>query len=307
MELAVRAEGLRKRFGKHEALRGVDLAVEPGTVCGLLGPNGAGKTTVVRVLTTLLRPDAGTAVVAGHDIRREPDAVRYRIGLAGQYAAVDELLTGRANLVMFGRLAGLPARRAKQRADTLLERFRLTEHAERKVKTYSGGTRRRLDVVASLLVAPAVLFLDEPTTGLDPRSRLAMWAAIGELVAEGTTVLLTTQYLDEADRLADQIVVLDHGEVAAAGSPAKLKVSIGGGRLDVVVRDVDRFADAARAIEAAIGRPPELTLDERRLTAPVADGTSALVATVRALDAAGGWPSRTSPFATRRSTRFSWR
>jgi ABC-2 type transport system ATP-binding protein len=287
MDLAVRAEGLRKRFGKHQALRGVDLAVEPGTVCGLLGPNGAGKTTVVRVLSTLLRPDSGTAVVAGHDIRREPDAVRYRIGLAGQYAAVDELLTGRANLVMFGRLYGLPVRRAKQRADTLLERFRLTEHAERKVKTYSGGTRRRLDVVASLLVAPPVLFLDEPTTGLDPRSRLAMWAAIGELVAEGTTVLLTTQYLDEADRLADQVVVLDHGEVVAAGPPAKLKVSIGGERLDVVVRDVDRFADAARAIEAAIGRPPELTLDERRLTAPVSDGTSALVAAVRALDAAG--------------------
>jgi ABC-2 type transport system ATP-binding protein len=287
MELAVRAEGLRKRFGRHEALRGVDLAVEPGTVCGLLGPNGAGKTTVVRVLTTLLRPDAGTAVVAGHDIRREPTAVRYRIGVAGQYAAVDELLTGRANLIMFGRLYGLSTRQAKRRADTLLERFRLTEHAERKVKTYSGGTRRRLDVVASLLVAPPVLFLDEPTTGLDPRSRLAMWAAIGELVADGTTVLLTTQYLDEADRLADQIVVLDHGEVVAAGPPAKLKVSIGGERLDVVVREVDRFADAAHAIEAAIGLPPELTLDERRLTAPVADGTSALVATVRALDAAG--------------------
>ena len=287
MEVAVRAEGLRKRFGKHDALRGVDLTVEAGTVCGLLGPNGAGKTTVVRVLATLLRPDAGTATVAGHDILREPDAVRYRIGLAGQYAAVDELLTGRANLVMFGRLYGLSAQRAKRRADTLLERFGLTEAADRKVKTYSGGTRRRLDVVASLLVAPPVLFLDEPTTGLDPRSRLAVWGAIGELVAEGTTVLLTTQYLDEADRLADQVVVLDQGTVVAAGPPAKLKVSIGGERIDVVVREVDRFADAALAMEAAIGTRPELALDERRLTAAVTDGTSALVATVRALDAAG--------------------
>jgi ABC-2 type transport system ATP-binding protein len=287
MDLAVRAEGLRKRFGRHEALRGVDLAVEPGTVCGLLGPNGAGKTTVVRVLSTLLRPDGGTATVAGHDVVSEPDRVRFRIGLAGQYAAVDELLTGRANLVMFGRLYHLSASQAKRRADELLHRFDLVDAADRKVKTYSGGMRRRLDVVASLIVAPAVLFLDEPTTGLDPRNRLAVWRAIAELVADGTTVLLTTQYLDEADRLADQIVVLDHGRVVAAGPPAKLKVSVGGERLDVVVRDVDRFADAANAIRGVTGEAPDLTLDERRLTVPVPDGTSALVAAVRALDEAG--------------------
>jgi ABC-2 type transport system ATP-binding protein len=188
---------------------------------------------------------------------------------------------------MFGRLYHLSARQAKRRADDLLERFNLTDAADRKVKTYSGGMRRRLDVVASLIVAPPVLFLDEPTTGLDPRSRIAMWSAITELVADGTTVLLTTQYLDEADRLADQIVVLDHGRVVAAGSPAKLKVSVGGERLDVVVRDVDRFADAANAIRDVIGEPPDLTLDERRLTAAVPDGTSALVAAARALDEAG--------------------
>jgi ABC-2 type transport system ATP-binding protein len=287
MDFAVRAEGLRKRFGHKEALAGVDLTVTPGTVCGLLGPNGAGKTTVVRVLTTLLRPDAGSAVVAGHDVLHDATAVRSRIGLAGQYAAVDELLTGRANLIMFGRLYRLPAARAKRRADELLERFNLTEAADRKVKTYSGGMRRRLDVVASLIVAPPVLFLDEPTTGLDPRSRMAMWAAISDLVKEGTTVLLTTQYLDEADHLADQIVVLDQGRVAAAGPPGPLKASVGGERLDIVVRDVGRYADAAAVVEKAVGEAPQLDLEQRRLTVAVPNGTAALVTTVRALDDAG--------------------
>jgi len=241
----------------------------------------------VRVLTTLLRPDAGSARVAGHDVLREPDRVRFRIGLAGQYAAVDELLTGRNNLIMFGRLYHLSPREARRRADELLERFDLTEAGDRKVKTYSGGLRRRLDVVASLIVAPPVLFLDEPTTGLDPRSRIAMWSAIGELVADGTTVLLTTQYLDEADRLADQIVVLDAGRVVAAGPPARLKASIGGERLDVVVRDSARFADAAVAIRGATGETPDLDLDDRRITVAVREGTAALVAAVRALDEAG--------------------
>jgi ABC-2 type transport system ATP-binding protein len=214
MDLAVMAEGLRKRFGRTRALDGVDLAVPPGTVCGLLGPNGAGKTTMVRILATLVPPDSGRATVAGVDVVADPQRARYRIGLAGQYAAVDELLTGRSNLVMFGRLYHLPPRAARRRANELLECFDLTESANRPVKTYSGGMRRRLDLAASLLVAPPVLFLDEPTTGLDPRSRLAVWEAIGKLVADGTTVLLTTQYLDEADRLADQIVVLNR-----AGSP----------------------------------------------------------------------------------------
>jgi ABC-2 type transport system ATP-binding protein len=230
VELAVHAEGLRKRFGPTRALDGVDLAVPAGSVCALLGPNGAGKTTAVRILATLLRPDAGTATVAGYDVARQAAHARFRIGLAGQYAAVDEMLTGRGNLVLFGRLYHLPPRVARRRADELLEHFDLTDAADKPVKTYSGGMRRRLDLAASLIVAPAVLFLDEPTTGIDPGSRLRIWEMIGQLVAEGTSVLLTTQYLDEADRLADQIVVLDKGRVAAAGTPARLKSSVGGER-----------------------------------------------------------------------------
>jgi ABC-2 type transport system ATP-binding protein len=281
-EPIVEVEKLVRRFGKVHALRGVDLAVPPGTVCGLLGPNGAGKTTVVRVLTTLLRPDAGRATIAGYDVSRHPEQVRHRIGLAGQYAAVDELLTGRGNLVMFGRLYRMSGSAARRRADELLERFGLAEAAGRRVKTYSGGMRRRLDLAASLLVAPSVLFLDEPTTGLDPNSRMTVWEMVGRIVAEGTTVVLTTQYLDEADRLADQIVVLDRGRVVAAGSPGALKASIGGERIDVVVRDSESLAKAAMAIRAAIGTSPQVDADQRRLTVP-ASGADTLIAVTRAL------------------------
>jgi ABC-2 type transport system ATP-binding protein len=241
----IETEALTKRFGGRAALDGVDLRVPAGTVCGLLGPNGAGKTTVVRILATLLRPDAGRARVAGHDVVREAAQARMKLGLAGQNAAVDEVLSGRTNLVLFGRLHHLPVRRARRRADELLERFRLTAAADRPVRTYSGGMRRRLDLAASLIVAPAALFLDEPTTGIDPGTRLEIWDMIAGLVREGTTVLLTTQYLDEADRLADQIVVLDRGRVAAAGTPLALKRSIGGARVDVVLHDPARAADAA--------------------------------------------------------------
>jgi len=285
--MIIEALGLRKRFGRSEALRGVDLAVPEGTICGLLGPNGAGKTTVVRILATLLRPDAGTATVAGYDVVRQAAQARYRIGLAGQYAAVDELLTGRANLILFGRLCHLGARRAAARAEELLARFDLADSADKRVGAYSGGMRRRLDLAASLIVAPPVLFLDEPTTGLDPRSRYTVWDLIGGLVADGTTVLLTTQYLDEADRLADQIVVLDHGRVAAAGPPARLKADVGGERVDVVLRRGDQLATAATAMREALGVPPEILAGERRLTAAVDRGAASLIEVVRALEAAG--------------------
>ena len=286
-ESAIRAVGLRKRFGKTWALGGVDLDVAPGTVCGLLGPNGAGKTTMVRILTTLLRPDDGYAQVAGFDVVREAERVRYHIGLAGQQAALDELLTGRANLVMIAQLYHLPARAARQRADEMLERFGLTDAADRIVKTYSGGMRRRLDLAVSLIAAPPVLFLDEPTTGLDPRSRNGLWAMLDELVKGGTTLLLTTQYMEEADRLADSIVVIEAGQVIASGSPAALKATIGGERITVVVRDSSHLADAAVALSAVAGAGPDVEVDLRRLTIPAADGAATLAQVVRALDAAG--------------------
>jgi ABC-2 type transport system ATP-binding protein len=280
------AEDLHKRYGPVEALRGLDLTVPEGSVCGLLGPNGAGKTTVVRILATLAAPDRGRACVAGHDVVREPDRVRRRIGLAGQHAAVDERLTGRDNLRMFGRLSHLSRREARARADELLERFGLAGAADRLVGTYSGGMRRRLDLVASLVVSPPVLFLDEPTTGLDPRSRGEIWAAIRQLTAAGATVLLTTQYLDEADRLADAIAVVDAGRVVATGTPEGLKAEIGS-RLDVVVRDPADLEAAARVLAAVAGAEADVDRDERRVSAPAGGRSVALADVVRELDRAG--------------------
>jgi ABC-2 type transport system ATP-binding protein len=234
--LAIQAIDVHKRFKDKVALDGFDLAVRSGDVCALLGPNGAGKTTAVRILTTLLRPDAGRVSVAGYDVRADPRAVRYRIGLVGQHASVDEILTGRQNLVMFGKLYHLSRADARQRADQLLEQFQLTEAADRSVASYSGGMRRRLDLAVSLILSPPVLFLDEPTTGLDPRARIDVWASIKSMVGSGTTVLLTTQYLEEADQLSDQIVVVDTGRVVAQGTPDELKARVGPDRVETVTR-----------------------------------------------------------------------
>ncbi|QXJ26258.1 ATP-binding cassette domain-containing protein [Actinomadura graeca] len=280
----VAAEALRKRFGATQALDGLDLAVPAGTVCGLLGPNGAGKTTAVRILATLADADSGHARVAGHDVAREPDRVRARIGLAGQHAAVDENLTGRANLRLFGRLYHLSRAAARHRADELLERFGLAEAADRPVGGYSGGMRRRLDLIASLILRPQVLFLDEPTTGLDPRSRGEIWDSVRELVADGTTVLLTTQYLDEADRLADDIAVVDHGRVIATGTPDELKSSIGD-RLDVVLEDAAAASGAAGVLHRLAGAYP--ALDGDRLSVALAHGSVRIADLVRELDRAG--------------------
>ena len=287
MEFVILAEGLRKRYGETRALDGLDLAVEEGTVCGLLGPNGAGKTTGVRILSTLLKPDGGRAEVAGFDVVRQAEQVRYSIGLAGQHAAVDEILSGRQNLEMFGRLYHLGAREARRRTEELLERFGLTEAADEQAKHYSGGMRRRLDLAASFILAPRGMFLDEPTTGLDPRGRNEVWEAIRSLVAGGTTVLLTTQYLDEADQLADQIVVVDAGRAIADGTPDDLKSRVGGDRIDVVVRSAGELAAAARTIGRVCGADPEIDREARRVSAPVTDRVSVLTETVRALDDAG--------------------
>jgi ABC-2 type transport system ATP-binding protein len=284
---AIRTQGLRKRYGGTVALGGLDLTVPAGTVHGLLGPNGAGKTTVVRILATLLRPDAGRAEVAGLDVTHRPDLVRARIGLLGQRTAVDDDLSGRQNLETFARLHHLGARTARARAAELLDRFGLADGGDRPVRTYSGGMRRRLDLAATLVLAPAVLFLDEPTTGLDPRGRAEVWAAVRALVREGTTVLLTTQYLDEADQLADTVSVLEHGRIAAEGTPDRLKSALGGDRLDVVVRDAGSLAAARDVIAQVSGAEPEIDHDTRRVGVPVRDRVAALTGAVRALDDAG--------------------
>ena len=281
------AEGLVKRFGSTTALDGFDLVVGRGRVVGLLGPNGAGKTTAIRILATLLLPDGGRAEVAGFDVVRDAGRVRQRIGLVGQNAAVDEVLSGRQNLVMFGRLFHLGAKRAAQRADELLEHFALADTGRKPVKQYSGGMRRRLDLAASLILAPEVLFLDEPTTGLDPRGRSEVWDSIRALVAGGTAVVLTTQHLDEADQLADRICIIDTGRVIAEGTPDQLKSQIGGDRVDVVVRQVADLAACAAVVERAVGVPAETDHDLRRISAPVADRVGAMSEIFAGLSATG--------------------
>jgi ABC-2 type transport system ATP-binding protein len=283
MTYAVVVEGLVKRFGENTALGGVDLTVSEGTVLGLLGPNGAGKTTVVRILSTLLQPDAGRAEVAGLDVVGQADQVRATIGLTGQYAAVDEYLTGRENLEMVGRLYRLGGKESRARAGELLERFELSDAANRPAKTYSGGMRRRLDIAASLIARPRVLFLDEPTTGLDPRSRLGMWEFIGDLVQDGTTILLTTQYLEEADRLADRMVVIDKGEVIARGTADELKAQVGGERLELTVATVQQLADAAEVLGPLAKAEPQRDAQTRRLSLPVSGGTETLAEALRRL------------------------
>ncbi|MGP4009991.1 ATP-binding cassette domain-containing protein [Streptomyces sp. 4N124] len=281
---AVLSEGLEKRFGTVHALRGLDLAVAQGTVCGVLGPNGAGKTTAVRLLTTLLRPDAGSARVAGHDLVREAAAVRRRIGVTGQYASVDGDLTGRQNLRLFARLHRV--RGPAERAGELLDRFGLTEAADRPASTYSGGMRRRLDLAASLIRRPDVLFLDEPTTGLDPATRNQIWDAVRDLKADGTTVLLTTQYLDEADQLADDIALVDRGRVAHTGSPTQLKGLIGS-YAEVVVAHAEALTDAAAVLDQLTGSEPSFDRERNAVGAVSADQTLTVPRLVRELDAAG--------------------
>ena len=283
-EVAVRAEALVKTFGSTRALDGVDLEIPTGTVLGLLGPNGAGKTTTVRILTTLLKPDSGRATVAGHDVLHDPQAVRRAIGLSGQYAAVDENLTGYENLWMVARLYGMNRGDSAARARELLARFRLDEAADRPAKGYSGGMRRRLDLIASLLRAPRVLFLDEPTTGLDVRGRMEIWDTVRELVAEGTTVLLTSQYLEEVDQLASAVGVIDRGQLVAEGSPAQLKSQIGS-HIDIVVESADHLARAMEVMERMAGNRPEA--DGLHIVVAALDPVPTLPQIVRELDASG--------------------
>ncbi|MDW5329005.1 ATP-binding cassette domain-containing protein [Plantactinospora sp. KLBMP9567] len=281
MSYAIRAEGLVRRFGETTALAGVDLGVRAGTVFGLLGPNGAGKTTAVRVLATLLRPDAGTATVGGYDVLRQAHQVRQVIGLTGQYASVDETLTGTENLLLIGRLLGMSRGDARSRARQLLAEFHLSDAADRAAKTYSGGMRRRLDLAASLVGRPRVLFLDEPTTGLDPRSRTELWGIVRDLVGSGVTVLLTTQYLEEADQLADEIAVIDHGRVIAQGTSEELKTKVGGQALVVRPADPGDLAVVVGVLREVAGAEPEL--NQQTATVPVSGG-EVLPAVVRRLD-----------------------
>jgi ABC-2 type transport system ATP-binding protein len=269
--LAIEANGLVKTFGPTRAVDGVDLAVRSGAIYGVLGPNGAGKTTVIRMLTTLLRPDAGSARVLGHDVVAEADSVRGLVSLTGQLASVDEDLTGRENLVLLGRLLGYSRPQAKARADDLLEAFEIADAAGRQAKSYSGGMRRRLDIAASIVVTPQLMFLDEPTTGLDPRARNQVWDIIRELIAQGTTVLLTTQYLDEADQLADRIAVIDHGKVIAEGTPGQLKASVGSGALHVRLLDPEQRARAEQVLTSILDAPVHLDSDPAALSARISD------------------------------------
>ncbi|MFP3988297.1 ATP-binding cassette domain-containing protein [Streptomyces sp. E11-3] len=284
---AIYAEGLVKHFGDVKALDGVDIDVPEGTVLGLLGPNGAGKTTTVRCLTTLLTPDSGKAVVAGIDVLKHPNEVRHSIGLSGQFAAVDEYLTGRENLQMVGQLYQMSARDAKKRAGELLERFNLADAADRPSKTYSGGMRRRLDLAAALVVSPPVMFMDEPTTGLDPRNRQALWDVIRELVGGGTTLLLTTQYLEEADNLAHDICVIDHGRVIARGTSDQLKSQTGGERVEVVVHDREQIAPADEVLRGFGKGATTVEEHTRKLTVPVTGGAKLLAEVIRELDTRG--------------------
>jgi len=287
---AIEAEQLSKSYGSVQALAGVDLEVEPGSVLGMLGPNGAGKTTAVGILSTLHLPTGGRATVGGHDVVAEAPAVRSKIGLTGQYAAVDEHLTGRENLTLFGRLLGLPRRGARARANELLTRFALEESGDRNAGDYSGGMRRRLDLAASLIGHPEIVFLDEPTTGLDPRSRLQLWDVVRELVDDGTTVLLTTQYLEEADELADDIVVIDSGRIVARGTSEELKEQIGGQVFEVTLADAADLATAAQAFDL-LGVKPDLKPAERSLNATVANA-AAVTEVVKAFDSLGVVPQR---------------
>jgi ABC-2 type transport system ATP-binding protein len=286
-EAAIEARGLVKSYGEKRALDGVDLDVARGSVCALLGPNGAGKTTAVRVLTTLTNPDAGTATVAGCDVIADPLGVRRNIGLAAQDATVDELLTGRENLILVGELRALRGKRARARADELLEQFALTDASDKLVRDYSGGMRRRLDLAATLVARPSVLFLDEPTTGLDPRGRNDLWEVLDTLVSEGTTILLTTQYLDEADRLANDIVVVDHGRVIARGDSLSLKRQVGGDQLHVVCSHHADVARTAELVAGIAGSTPSIDEPARTVTTPVDDGVRLLGQLAQALTAAG--------------------
>ena len=281
---AIRAIGLTKHFGDVMALDGLDLHVPEGTVLGVLGPNGAGKTTAVSILTTLLEPDGGEATIAGADLRTQPELVRERIGLSGQYAAVDEVLTGYENLEMIGRLYRLGRARARARATELLERFDLVDAANRPVKTYSGGMRRRLDLAGALVAEPPVLFLDEPTTGLDPRSRLELWSVIRELVGRGATLLLTTQYLEEADQLADEILVIDHGRELARGTAHQLKLQVGGERIHVTVDAPEHLAVAEKVLSGLSVGDVEVDVEARSLLAPISGGARVLTTALRQLD-----------------------